>query len=76
MDWNQIKDLVGLSALIVIVLVPVVGLTARFTIGPLTVSRACAASQRRGRSGGWSRWLVRPHRCANASTASSPNCIA
>ncbi len=35
MEWYQVKDLIGLGAMIVVVLVPVVGLTARFTIGPL-----------------------------------------
>lgn len=35
MEWYQIKDLMGISAIILVVLVPVVGLTARFTLGPL-----------------------------------------
>jgi hypothetical protein len=35
MEWFQLRDLLALSAMIVVVLVPVVGLTARFTIGPL-----------------------------------------
>lgn len=35
MDWSQIKHFMALSAIILVVLVPVVGLTARFTIGPL-----------------------------------------
>lgn len=35
MEWYQIKDLMGISAAILVVLIPVIGLTARFTIGPL-----------------------------------------
>lgn len=35
MEWYEIKELLAISAMIVVVLIPVVGLTARFTLGPL-----------------------------------------
>lgn len=35
MEWYQITELLGISAMILVVLIPVVGLTARFTLGPL-----------------------------------------
>ena len=35
MEWHQITELLAISATILVVLIPVVGLTARFTLGPL-----------------------------------------